>query len=111
MLKRLVDLDHAILVLACCPQAQGPHIEGLQNVDVHDEDDGDNRGPILDVTASQAEADDTEAVAALRTDSGPLSTEVPQESLATPNFGRDVKNVALMESRSQEDQVVVRTIK
>ena len=61
MLKRLVDLDHGTLILACL-QARGPHIEGLQNVDIHAEDDGDKQGPILDVSASQAEVDDTEAV-------------------------------------------------
>ena len=113
VLKRLVDLDHATLILACCLQAQGPHIEGLQNVD---EDDGDNRGPVLDVAVSQAEADDTEAVAAPQTDSGPLPTEELQESPAIPTFGRGVGNLALMvmEPRPQGDpdeEMVVRTIK
>ena len=112
VLKRLVDLDHATLILACCLQAQGPHIEGLQNADVDVEDDGDNRGPVLDVTVSQAEVDDTEAVAALQSDSGPLPTEEPQESQATPTFGRDMENVTLMEPRSLAvEEVVVRTIK
>ena len=112
VLKRLVDLDHATLILACCLQAQGPHIEDLQNVDVDIEEDGDNRGPILDVAVSQAEADDTEAVAAPQTDSGPLPTEEPQESPATPTFKRGVENVALMEPRSLAvEELVARTIK
>ena len=104
MLKRLVDLDHATLILAYCLQARGPHIEGLQNVDVDNEDDGDDRGPILDVAVSQAEEDDTEAVAAPQTDSGPLPTEEPQESPATPTLRRDVETMALMGPRSQEDE-------
>ena len=103
VLKRLIDLDRATLILASCLQAQGPHTEGFQNVDVHGEDDGDNQGPILDVSVSQAEADDTEAAPALWTDSGPLPKEEPQKSTATPAFGEHVENVALIEPRSQED--------
>ena len=103
VLKRLVDLDHAALILACYLQARGPHTVGFQNVDVHDEDDGDNRGPILDVGASQAEADDTETVPALSTDSGPLSTAGRQELTATPAFGGDMENVALIEPQVQDD--------
>ena len=113
VLKRLVDLDHAALILACCLQAQGPHIEGLQNVDVDVEGNGDNRGPVLDVTVSQAEAGDTEAVAAPQTDSGQLPTEVPQESPAIPTFGRGVGDLALMvmEPRPQGDPDEIITIK
>ena len=37
VLKRLVDLDHATLILARCLQAQGPHTEGFQIVDVPSE--------------------------------------------------------------------------
>jgi len=62
VLKRLVNLDHATLILARCLQAQGPHTEGVQILDVHAEDVGDSQGRISDVSASQAEAYDTEAV-------------------------------------------------
>ena len=95
VLKRLVDLDHAALIF---------HTEGFQNVDVHVEVDADNQGRTPDVSASQAEADDTETVAALWTDLRPQPTEKPQESTATPAFGRNVENVALIEPQSQEDE-------
>ena len=95
VLKRLVDLDHATLIL---------HTEGFQTVDVHVEGDGDNQGRTPDVSASQAEADDTETVAVLWTDSGPQPTEKPQESTASPAFGRNVENVTLIGPRSQEDE-------
>jgi hypothetical protein len=88
VLKRLVNLDHATLILARSLQARGPHTEGGQILDVHDEDDGDNWGPISDVSASQTEADDTEAVPARYTDPGPPSTKEQLESTATPAFGR-----------------------
>jgi hypothetical protein len=104
VLKRLVDLDHATLTLARCVQVQGPHTEGSQILDVHDEDDGDDRGPISGVSASQAEPDETEAVPNLCTDSGPPPAEGQQESTAaTPAFGGNMENVALIEPRSQED--------
>ena len=70
VLKRLVHLDHATLTLAHCLQARGPHTEGFHILGEHDEDGSDNWGPISDVIAPQAEADDTEAVPALGTDSG-----------------------------------------
>ena len=94
VLKRLVDLDHAALI---------PHTEGLQTVDIHVEDGADNQEPIPDVSASQAEADDTEAVLALLTDSGPLPTEEPQESMATPAVGGNVENIVPTKPRYQED--------
>ena len=37
VLKRLVDLDHATLILARCLQAQGPYTEGFQTIDVPSE--------------------------------------------------------------------------
>ena len=112
VLKRLVYLDHATLILARCLQARGPHTEGFQNVDVHDEDDGDNRGPILDVSVPPAEADDTEAVPALQSDSGPLPMQGQRESTATPTFGGNVENMALVEPQVQEvDDEVDLTIK
>ena len=102
VLRRLVDLDHAALILACC-LARGPQTEGFQNVDMHDEGDDDNRGPISDLSAPQAETDYTEAVPALGTDSGLPPTEEQQASTATPAVGGNVENVAPMEPRSQED--------
>jgi len=104
VLKRLVDLDHATLILARCIQGRGPHTEGLQNLDVNDEDDGDNQGPITNMSASQqAEAVDIEAVPALCTDSGPPPTEERQESKATPAFGGGMENAALIDPQFQED--------
>ena len=94
MLKRLIDLDHAALTL---------HTEGLQIVDIHVEDDADNQEPIPDVSTSQAEADHTEAVLALLTDSGPLPTEEPQESMVTPAVGGNVENVVPAKPRYQDD--------
>ena len=82
---------------------RGPHTEGPHNVDVHDKDDGNNRGLISVLGASPAETDDTEAVPALGTDSGLPPTEENQASPATPAFGGNAENVALMERRSQED--------
>ena len=104
VLKRLVYLDHATLILARCLQ-RGPHTEGFQNVDVHDEDDGDNRGPILDVGASQAEPDDTEVVPALWTVSRP-PTEKQQESTASPTLGRNMENVEPL--YDEDDQMTIK---
>jgi len=39
--KQLVDLDHAALILARSLQARGPHTEGVQILDVLDEDDAE----------------------------------------------------------------------
>ena len=105
VLKRLVYLDHATLILARCLQGRGPHTEGFQNVNVHGVDDGDNRGPILDVSASQAELVDTEAVPALRGISPP-PTEEQKESTATPTLGRNVENVVLREPQCEQDDEV-----
>ena len=102
VLKRLVDLDHATLTFACRLQVRGPHTEGFQNVDVRDEDDGDNQGRTPDVGASQAEADDTGAVPARWADSGLQPTEEPREPTTTPALGGNVENVALIEPRPQE---------
>ena len=107
VLKRLVDLDHATLILARCLQARGPHTEGFQILDVNDEDGDDNRGPITGMDASQAGADDIEAVPALCTDSGPLATEEQQESKATPAFGGGVENAALIDPQFQEDDEAI----
>jgi hypothetical protein len=38
VLKRLVNSDHATLILARRLQARGPHTEGFQILDVHDDD-------------------------------------------------------------------------
>ena len=102
VLKRLVYLDHVTLILARCLQARGHHTEGFQNVDVHDGDDGDNRGPILDVSTSQAEPDDTADMPVLWTDSAPPPREGRQESKAAPAFGGNVENVNLRKPRYQE---------
>ena len=99
--KRLVDLDHATLVLARCIEGRGPHTEGFQILDVNVEDDGANRGRITGMSASQPEADDADAVPALCTDSGPLPTEGQQESKATPDFGGAVENAPHIDPQFQ----------
>jgi len=48
VLKRLVGLDYANLTLARCLQARDPHTEGVQVLEVHDEDDGDNYKKVTD---------------------------------------------------------------
>ena len=95
VLKRLSDSDHATLILARRVQARGSHIEGFQDLDVHD---GIDRGPISNRVVPQAEPDDTDAVPALSTDSVPPRTEEQQEQITTPDFR--MKNTALREFRS-----------
>jgi hypothetical protein len=107
VLKRLVDLDHAALTLARCPQARSPHTEGVQILDVHDEDDGDNWGPVSGVRASQAEPDDTGAVPALCSDLGPLTAEGQQGSTAIPAFGGDIESVAPLRNYSYHPTITM----
>ena len=104
MLKRLANSDHATLLLARRLQARGPLTEGFQILDVHDDDDddGSNQGHISDVSASQAEPDDTETVSVLHTDSAPPPSKGQQVPTATPASGANLEDVVLIEPQSQE---------
>jgi len=106
VLKRLAYSDHVTLILALRLLARGPHTEGFQILDVHDDesDDGGNQGHISDVSASQADPDDTETVPAVRTDSvPPPPTEEQQVSR------RNVEDVVVIEPQSQEEVEVTQT--
>ena len=109
VLKRLVDLDHATLILARRVQARGSHIEGFQDLDVHGEGDNINQGPISDMVVSQAESDDTDVVPTFSTVSEPPPTEEQQEPIATPAFRK--KNISLRELRSLKGEEVDGPIK
>ena len=109
VVRRLAELDHATLILARRVQAQGSHIEGFQDLDVHGEGDGIDQGPISDVVVSQAGPDDTDAVPTFSTDSEPPPTEEPQEPIATPAFRK--KDIALREPRSLKGDEVDGPIK
>ncbi len=111
MLRRLANSDHATLVLARRLRTQGPHTEGFQILDVHDDDDddGSNQGHISDVSASQAGPDDTETVPVLHTDSAPPPLEGQQAFTATPASGGNLENVVLAEAQSQEAAEVTQT--
>jgi len=107
VLKRLVYSDHATLILARHLQAQGPHTEGFQILDVHDDDKDDdgNRGHISDVSVSHAEPDDIETAPAISTDPAPPPTEEQQP----PASGGNVENVILTEPQSQGGAEVTQT--
>ena len=111
MLRRLANSDHATLILASRLQAQGPHTEGFQILDVYDDedDDGSNRGHISDVSVSQAGLDNTEIVPGLHTDSAPPPPEGQQAFTATPTSGGNLENVVLIEPQSQEATEVTQT--
>ena len=101
VLKRLVDSDHATLILAHRLQSRSPHAEGFQILDIQidDRDDGGNQGHVSDVSASQAEPDDTETAPATR--APPPSAEEQQVSTAAPTSGGNVENVVLVEPQFQ----------
>jgi hypothetical protein len=107
VLKRLADSDHDTLILARRLQARGPHTEGSQVYNVHDdfEDNGSNQGPVSNVSACQAEPGDTESVPAFGTDSAPPPTEEQQASIATLVSER----IVLIEPQSQEAAEVIQT--
>lgn len=111
VLKRLANSDHATLILARRLQARGPHTEGFQILDVHDDDDddGSNQGHISDVSASQAEPDGTETVPGLHTDSAPPPPKGQQVPTATPASGVNLENVVLIEPQSQAGAEVTQT--
>ena len=84
VLKRLADSDHAALILARRLHARSPHTEDFQILDIHGgcEDNGSNHGHISDVSASQAERDDTET--------GPAGSAPPQTSAAPIRYNNRV---------------------
>ena len=111
MLRRLANSDHANLILACRLQAQGPHSEGFQIIDVQNagEDDGSNQGHISDASASQAGPDETETVPVLRTGSAPSLPKVQQISTSTPAPGGNLTNIVLSGPRSRETLEEIQT--